>query len=127
MVCHRHLGNAILFFGNRGAGGDSTGRKRPPPFHAYLTGDEPLKRLGIKASFGLLDPFVQGRGGVVGEHGHGFLGDDGAGVDALVDEMDGASGELDAVVELPISKASRSPIRRRVRATIPKLRLLPPA
>jgi DNA polymerase III subunit delta' len=54
---------------------------------------------GIEIPFGLLDAGVEGGGGVVVVHGNGLLGDDGAGIDALIDEMDGAAGDFDAVVE----------------------------
>ena len=47
----------------------------------------------------MLDAGVEGGGGVVVVHGDGLLGDDGAGIDALVDEMDGAAGDFDAVIE----------------------------
>ena len=40
---------------------------------------------------------MQGVLGVVGEHGHGGLGDDRPGVDTLVDDVDGHAGELHAV------------------------------
>ena len=54
---------------------------------------------GVKVPFGLLDTGVEGGGGVVVVHGDGLLGDDCAGIDALIDEMNGAAGDFDAVVE----------------------------
>jgi hypothetical protein len=54
---------------------------------------------GVEVPFGLLDAGVEGGGGVVVMHGDGLLGDDGAGIDALIDEMDGAAGDFDAVIE----------------------------
>ena len=47
----------------------------------------------------MLDAGVEGGGVVVVVHRDGLLGDDGAGIDALIDEMDGAAGDFDAVVE----------------------------
>ena len=54
---------------------------------------------GIEVPLGLLDAGVEGGGGVVVVHRDGLLGYDGAGVDALIDEMDGAAGDFDAVIE----------------------------
>ena len=47
----------------------------------------------------MLDAGVEGGGGVVVMNRDGLLGDDGAGVDALIDEMDGAAGDFHAVIE----------------------------
>jgi hypothetical protein len=33
------------------------------------------------------------------KHRHGCLNDDGAGIEKLIDEVDGAAGDFDAVVE----------------------------
>jgi hypothetical protein len=53
----------------------------------------------VEVPFGLLDAGVEGGGGVVVVHGDGLLGDDGAGIDALIDEVDGAAGDFHAVIE----------------------------
>lgn len=47
----------------------------------------------------LLDAGVEGGGGIVVEDGDGGLSDDGPGVHAGVDEMDGAAGDFDAMGE----------------------------
>jgi hypothetical protein len=49
--------------------------------------------------FLLLDPGVEGFGGVVVEHGDGTLDENGAGVCACIDEVYGAAGDFDAVCE----------------------------
>src|SRR4051812_40799753 len=54
---------------------------------------------GVKFAFGDLNAGVQGVWGVVVENGHDGLGDDGAAVDALIDEMDGAAGDFNAVIK----------------------------
>jgi hypothetical protein len=61
-------------------------------------GDE-AKGFGVGFAFGNLDAGVEGFRGVGVEDGHGGLGDDGAAVDALIDEVNGAAGDFDAVFE----------------------------
>src|SRR5687768_11201780 len=61
----------------------------------FVFGDE-AEGAGIEFAFGELDAGVEGFGGVAFEDWDGGLGDDGAAVDALVDEVDGATGDFDA-------------------------------
>jgi len=55
--------------------------------------------LGVDAMFLFQDALGKGVLIVGIENGDGGLQDDGAGVEIFVDEMDGAAGEFDAVVE----------------------------
>ena len=55
--------------------------------------------LGIDPALDLLDALVQRLDGVVGQHGHGFLGEDRALVDLEAGDVDGAAGDLHAVLE----------------------------
>src|SRR5882672_8079250 len=56
-------------------------------------------RSGIEASFAILDTFVQAGLGVARQNGNGFLGNDRPAVDTLIDEMDGAAGHLDSIIQ----------------------------
>ena len=62
-------------------------------------GGKEAKGLGIGEMLLDLNAGVEGFGGVVLEDGNGALDDDGAAVGAGVDEVDGAAGDLAAVVE----------------------------
>lgn len=66
---------------------------------ADLVEGEASKDGGIELAFRLLNPGVEAFWSVVVENRHGLLAEDGAGVDSVIDEVDGAACELDAVVE----------------------------
>ena len=68
-------------------------------FNADAVEGDAFDGFGVEVPLGLLDAGVEGGGGVVIVNGDGLLGDDGAGVDALIDEMNGAAGDFDAVIE----------------------------
>ena len=68
-------------------------------FDADTVEGDAFDGFGVEVPLGLLDAGVEGGGSVVVVHGDGLLGDDGAGVDALIDEMDGAAGDFNAVIE----------------------------
>jgi len=68
-------------------------------FHADAVEGDAFDGFGVEVPLCLLDAGVEGGGGVVVVHGDGLLGDNGAGVDALIDEVNGAAGDFDAVIE----------------------------
>jgi len=49
--------------------------------------------------FGGMDTLVQALRSVIVENRHDLLADNGAGIDAGIDEMDGAAGDLDAIIQ----------------------------
>ena len=65
----------------------------------------------INRPLGLLDAGVQGGGGVARQDRHGSLGDDRAGVNALVHEVNGGPGEFHAVFQrlFPGLQAAETP------------------
>jgi hypothetical protein len=73
--------------------------KAPSAFDAHTAKGNHFDGFGIQVPFDLLNAGVQGCGGVVVMHGNGLLGDDGAGIDSLVDKMNGATGHFYTVIE----------------------------
>src|SRR5438552_5360809 len=72
---------------------------RPSTLHLNFSAQQRRNRRRVQNAFGLLNPFVQRGWRVVVQHRNGLLSEDGPGVDALVDKVNGATGHLDAVIE----------------------------
>lgn len=82
--------------GQSGLDGEALGQATFDPDLASGQGGDDGR---INGPLGHLDPFVEGGGGVAVEDRHGALGEDRAGIDALVHEVDRAAGDFDAIVE----------------------------
>ena len=68
-------------------------------FDADALKSDLLDGFWVEVPLGLLNASVKGGGGVVVVNWDGLLGDDGAGVDTLINKMYGAAGDFDAVIE----------------------------
>ena len=77
----------------------SLGANRLSSMHCNFPSRQSRYGCGIKRAFRLLNPFVKSRWSIAGQYRNHLLGQYRSGINSLIDQVHGDSGDLDPIIE----------------------------